>query len=352
MHRPVLLIAIAFMVLGCNEAPPTPEAVRPVKIIQVAPQDRAEALTLAGEVRARYASPRAFRVGGKVTERHVDLGDRVKSGQLLAKIEATDYSLSTQAEAATVAAAKADLAFAIAELERHRSLKDKGFISSALLDQKEAQADAARARLDAAQSVLAETARRVEYTELTADADGVITWLDLNIGQVVNPGQAVAVIAHAGEREIEVHVPESALARVQAATGFEVALNALPGSRFAGRLRELAAAADPATRTYAARVAVDAPVDSLQLGMSATLRDIQQAEPVLRLPLSAVISRDGKPMVWKFDATDSTVRAAAIRTGGLDGDGVLVEAGVEPGDLIVTAGANLLREGQVVRALQ
>ena len=351
-HKAVLLIALALGILSCDNAPPAPEAVRPVKVLELVPQQRTDRLTLAGEVRARYESPRAFRVGGKVTERHVDLGDRVKGGQLLAKIEATDYTLSTQAEAAAVAAAKADLALAMSELERHRSLRDKGFISSALLDQKEAQADAARARLDAAQSVLAESSRRVDYTNLTADADGVVTWLDLNIGQVVNPGQTVLIIAHAGDREVEVHVPESALPRVQAATAFEVSLNALPGSRFTGRLRELAAAADPATRTYAARIAVDVPADRLQLGMSATISDVQQAAPVLRLPLSAVISRDGNPMVWKFDAAESRVHAAPIRTGALDGDEVLIEEGVEPGDLVVVAGANLLHEGQEVRALQ
>lgn len=353
MYKPMVLAAAAFLCAACGDPPEVPpETIRLVKVLEVTAQARVSTLALAGEVRARYESPLAFRVGGKVVERRVNLGDPVKAGQMLVRIEATDYELAARAAAQAVAAARADLALADAELTRHRSLVDKGYVSATALDQKQAAADAARARLKAAEAEHTEAGRQVEYTTLKADADGVVTALNVNVGQVVGVGEVVLRIARDGDREIEVHVPEANLSRMRGAQSFKITLNAQPDRVFDGTLRELSAAADPLTRTYAARIAVDSADTVLQLGMSATVNDVQAAAPVLRLPLSAVASRNGKPQVWKLDAASSTVHAVDVRTGALDGDGILIEAGVAPGDVIVSAGANLLREGQPVRALR
>ncbi|MBI5462848.1 MAG: efflux RND transporter periplasmic adaptor subunit [Gammaproteobacteria bacterium] len=358
MHKCLILIAAALWLTACGEPPAPPaETVRLVKVIEVTAQARVSALALAGEVRARYESPLAFRVGGKVVERNVNLGDSVKTGQVLARIEATDYELAARAAAAAVAAARADLTLAEAELTRYRSLVDKGYVSATALDQKRTAADAARARLKAAEAEHSEAGRQVEYATLKADADGAITALDVNVGQVVGAGQSVLRIARDGNREIEVHVPEASLSQVRSARAFNVTLNAqagqaIPDRAIKGMLREVSAAADPLTRTYAARIALDDPEAVLQLGMSATVSDVQDGAPVLRLPLSAVVSRNGKPQVWKLDAADSTVHAVDVRTGELDGDGILIEAGIAPGDVVVSAGANLLREGQTVRTLR
>ncbi len=249
-------------------------------------------------------------------------------------------------------AARADLTLAETELARYRALVEKGHVSAITLDQKQSAADAARARFKAAAAEHDVVRRRVEYTTLKADADGVVTAMELNVGQVVGAGQRVFEIARDGSREIEVNVPEADLARMRSAREFKVRFNAQPDEVINGTLRELSAAADPLTRTYAARIAVDAADDVLQLGMSATVSDIQNAAAVLRLPLAAVVSRNGKPQVWKLDAATSTVHAAEVRTGALDGDGVLIEAGIAPGDVVISAGANLLREGQPVRALR
>ena len=353
MYKSTVLVVAAWLITACGEAPTPPaETVRLVKVLEVTAQAPHAALALAGEVRARYESPLAFRVGGKVVERNVNLGEAVKAGQTLARIEATDYELAARAAAAAVAAARADLALAAAELSRYRSLVDKGYVSATALDQKQAAADAARARLKAVEAEHIEAGRRVEYTTLKADADGVITALDVNVGQVVGAGQIVLQVARDGGREIEVHVPEANLVSVRSARAFKITLNAQPDRAFDGTLRELSAAADPLTRTYAARIAVDMAEAVLQLGMSATVSDVQDAAPVLRLPLSAVASRNGKPQVWKVDAASSTVHAVDVRTGALDGDGILIESGIAPGDIVVSAGANLLREGQPVRALR
>jgi RND family efflux transporter MFP subunit len=356
MYKSLLLAAMLILIAACGETPaPQAETVRLVKVLEVTAQSPVSALLLAGEVRARYESPLAFQVGGKVVERAVNLGEAVKTGQLLARIDAADYELASRAAAAAVTAARADSMLAETELTRYRALVEKGHVSAITLDQKQTAADAARARFKAADAEHDAVRRRVAYTTLKADADGVVTAMELNVGQVVGAGQRVFEIARDGSREIEVNVPEADLARVRSAREFKVRFNARPDEVINGALRELSAAADPLTRTYAARIAVDAAqgeLHALQLGMSATVSDIQDAAAVLRLPLAAVVSRNGKPQVWKLDATTSTVHAAEVRTGALDGDGVLIEAGIVPGEVVISAGANLLREGQRVRALQ
>ena len=186
------LALITFFAISCSKAPtPTAEPIRPVKTLKVVAQERQSDLQLAGEVRARYESPMAFRVGGKVTERLVNLGDSVKRGQPIAQIEATDFTLSTESKDAAVAEGRVAVELAETEFRRYESLKKKGAISDFDLDQKRAKVGSERARLKAAESVLAETARQIGYTELNADVDGVITRLDFNVGQVVAPGQVV-----------------------------------------------------------------------------------------------------------------------------------------------------------------
>ncbi len=353
MHKIIALTLFAMLMTACGKttAPPE-ETVRLVKVLEVTAQSSVAALLLAGEVRARYESPLAFQVGGKVVERTVNLGDQVKSGQVLARIDATDYELAARTAAAAVTAARADLTLSETELARYKALVEKGHVSATTLDQKQAAVDASRARFSAMAAEHEVVRRRVEYTTLKADADGVVTAMELNVGQVVGAGQWVFEIARDGSREIAVNVPEADLARVRSARGFKVRFNARPDEVINGALRELSAAADPLTRTYAARIAIDATDEVLPLGMSATVSDIQDAAPVLRLPLAAVVSRNGKPQVWKLDTATSTVHAAEVRSGALDGDGVLIEAGIAPGDVIISAGASLLREGQTVRALR
>lgn len=355
MYKVLMVVLAGLLIAACGDsAKQAPEAIRLVKVIEVTAQAPLSVLRLAGTVRARYESPLAFQVGGKIIERNLNLGEPVKAGQVLARLEATDYDLAAGAASAAVTAAHADLALAEAELKRYRSLVDKGLVSVTVLDQKQTAADAARARYKAAQAEASAAGRQVDYTLLKADTDGVVTALDMNVGQVVAAGQNVAQLARAGNREIEINVPEADLARVRAAQRFTITLNAQAENQFSGMLREIAATANPLTRTYVARIAIDdaALPESLQLGMSATVSDVQNASTVLRLPLAAIVSRDGNPQVWKWDATSSTVHAVAVRTGTLDGNQVVIESGISAGDVIITAGAHLLREGQEVRALR
>jgi multidrug efflux system membrane fusion protein len=345
----VLLLA------ACTKPPAAPEPIRPVKTVHVGMEPGEAYLRLPGEVRARHETPLAFRVGGKITECKVNLGDTVRHGQILAKLEAADYQLATQSGAAGVAEANSALTLAEAELVRYRNLREKGFVSAAVFDQKQAAADAARARADAMQSAHTEQSRQLAYTSLSAENDGVISAYDCNVGQVVSTGQSILRLAQSAEKEIEIHLPEAELQHFRSAINFTVSLNALPEKHYPGALRELAAAADPATRTYAARIAVKNADAAMQLGMSATVEvqprgDKATSDQVMRLPLAAVVSRDNHPSVWKVDGAGS-VHAAAISIAGVEGNAVRIASGLNSGDIVVTAGANLLREGEKVKLL-
>lgn len=342
-------LAIALLILAaCGKQAAPPEPLRPVKTVQIGLSTGSNGLTLAGEVSARHEAPLAFRVAGKVIECNVSLGDTVKRGQELARLEPTDYQLAAQAGAAGVAENRSTLILAEADLTRFRSLHEKGFVSSAALEQKQAAADAARAKMDAAQSNQGQRSRQVDYTRLLADAAGVITGSDCNAGQVVGAGQPVLHLAQHGEKEILVHVPESELAGFRAASNLAISLNAQPQKTYPGKVRELSAAADPATRTYAARIAVQGSDAAMQLGMSASVTLQSGGEEVIRLPLAAVVSRDSKPQVWKLDKA-GVVHAAPVTLGDIDGNDIRIASGLATGDIVVVAGANLLRDGEKVK---
>jgi len=349
MHKIYLLLPL-FLLAACDKPTVPPEPIRPVKTVVIGVEPGEPYLHLPGEVRPRHESPLAFRVGGKITECRVNLGDTIHRGETLAKLEPADYQLASQSGTAGIAEAQSALTLAEAELVRYRNLHEKGFVSAAILDQKQATAEAARARMVAMQSTHAEQTRQLGYTTLSADNDGVISAFDCNVGQVVNIGQPILRLAQAAEKEIEINLPESELQHFRTLQNFTINLNALPGKSYHGALRELAAAADPATRTYAARISVKNPDAAIQLGMSATIESQATGVQAINLPLSAVASPDKNSSVWKVDSA-GTVHATPISISGLQGNAVHIASGLSNGDIVVTAGANLLREGEKVRLL-
>lgn len=350
---PLLLFLIVPLFTACSpQAAEDSEPPRLVKTLSIELQSGSQLLSLPGEVHARHEAPLAFRVGGKIIACPAELGVRVRSGELLARLQPEDYRLAVKGGTSNEAQAHSTLVLAEADLKRFRELRQKGVVSAAALDQKQAAYDAARAALDAIRANASEQKRKLSYTALTADADGVVTALDCNVGQVVAAGQPVVSLAHDGAKEIAVHVPESSLATFRRSPGFDIKLNANSGkTTYHGVLRELAGGADPATRTYAARITVSDADDTMQLGMSAVVRMRTTEGDVIRLPLSAVFGRDGSPGVWKVSG-DGVVHRAPITVAGIEGDELRVSAGLAPGDQVVTAGANLLREGEKVRIAQ
>lgn len=348
--REVIYMLPLLLLAACGKPPASPEPLRPVKTVRVGMEPGETAFSLPGEVRARHEAPLAFRVGGKIIECKVNLGDTVRRGQILARLEPDDYELAAQAGAAGEAEARSASILADAELARYRSLREKGFVSAVMLDQKQAVADAARARLEAMRSAHTGQSRQVNYTALAAGNNGVITGYNCNAGQVVGAAQPVLHLAQSGEKEILVHLPETELARFRSATGFTAILNALPGKNYQGALRELAGAADPATRTYAARIAVKDADAAMQLGMSATVKMQSAGDAAIRLPLAAVFGREDKSLVWQVDEA-GIVHATHIVVGAIEGNRVRIASGLSGGATVVVAGANLLRDGEKVKLL-
>jgi membrane fusion protein, multidrug efflux system len=350
----VAVVAACAALAACSPketAAPKVEPPRPVRTIVVTPQSSAIAIQLPGEVRPRIEARLGFRVGGKLSQRTVSIGDRVLPGQMLARLDPTDLAPALEAQQAQLVAARTDRDLAAVELERLRNLRARNYISQASLDRQQATHDSATARLNAAQAQVQQARNAVDFQVLRADAAGVVTAVEAEVGQVVAAGQAVLRIAHTGEREISLNIPETDLAIARATRDWTVLVPALGNRQLGGRLREVAPISDPASRTYAARLTLSGDLEGVALGMTTVVQAVRPSAPSFVLPLSALHSRDSQPKVWRVDPATGRVSAVPVQTGGFLDDAVRITSGLQAGDRIVTAGANLLIDQQVVRVL-
>ena len=354
MNKVWWMAAALAVLAACSKAPePRPEEIRPVRVMKIGAGGDAAArgVEYPGEVRPRYETRLAFRVGGKIVERNVEVGTRVREGQVLARLDPEDLAQVAASARAQMASAEAERDLAAADLKRYTDLRAKNFISQAEFDRRASAFTTADARLQAVRAQYRQAANQTAYATLAADTAGVITALEVEAGQVVAAGQTVARLARRGEKEIAIAVPESQHERIERATAIAVSLNAFPGKTWKGRLRELSPVADPVTRTYAARITVLGAGEDVELGMSARVVVAGgEAQAGSELPIAALYARGETPQVWILNA-DNTVRLAPVTTRGMTGERVLVDSGLAPGDLVVIAGAQLLRPGQRVRPM-
>ena len=346
-HAAVALVLAASCAAPCAIAQPAPRPVR-VQAVVLAPE--AHTLTLSGSVQARTQAELAFRVGGKVIARPVEIGDKVHAGQELARLDPQDLQLQVQAAASAVEAAGADASQARAELGRYKTLgpRSPAYMSSEY-DRRLAASRMADARLAQAARQYALAHDQAGYGTLTADADGVVTALPVQVGQVVAAGQTVATVAHSAEVEVSLDVPENRLDDLRAAQLVAITLWSAPGHVLHGRVREIGALADPASRTFNVKVTVlDAPPALLALGMTATVRLATPPGPaVALLPATAITDEDGHPAVWVLNQAQGDAPSHAERrpvtVAGYREDGlVAISGGLRPGDQVVTAGAAVL----------
>ncbi len=347
----LLLCSLLLSMAGCERSGPAPvvEQPRPVRAIVVQPARVEGAWSLAGDVRARTEVRYGFRVGGRLVERPVAVGDRVAAGQLLARLDPKDLTPALDAQRAQQEAARTDLALAQAELKRASQLRAGNFVSDANVERQQAAVDAARSRLNAVGAQVNQALNSLGFQLLKADQAGIVTAVEAEAGQVVGVGQTVARVAQAGDVEVAINVPEQDLGRAREAVSWTVSLTGVPGRTWQARLRELSPAADPASRTYAARLTLLGDTAGAALGMSAVATATGADTPQIVVPLSALHSRDGITRVWVVDTPSATVKARRIESGAIVDEGVVVVAGLAGGETVVTAGANLLREGQKVR---
>ena len=350
-------LALGAALAGCSRPEPPPEPVRAVKLLTVGASEVQAQRLFAADVRARVESRLGFRVGGKLVQRHVELGQAVRAGQLLAQLDARDYRLAVQAAQAQVAAATTQRDLAQADYERFAQLKAQNFISGAELDRRRASLQAAQAQLTQALAQASSQGNQENYTQLRADADGVVTAIEAEPGQVLEQGQTVLRLAQGGARDAVFAVPEDLVGQLR--VGQEVAVRPWGGAaegaaKLRATVRDIAASADPVTRTFTVKAALSgSPLPPL--GATLTVypsafapRGVQ----ALRLPTSALWAQGQQTAVWVFDAASSTVRAQVIEVAQVDGNEVLVRAGLQAGAQVVATGVHVLAPGQKVSIYQ
>jgi RND family efflux transporter MFP subunit len=353
MAHPLVLavvLAASLALGGCQKQEAAPAAIQPVLLARVKAGSAETAAVFAGEVKPRHEADLAFRIGGKVVVRAVDIGSRVRKGQVLARLDPSDVGLQADASRAALAAAEAEHTFAKTEFERYQHLHGEKFVSASALEQKRNVFNASRARLDQARAQLAVTQNQANYATLVAPDNGVITAVTAEAGQVVASGQAVFKLAREEEREVAISVPENRLRELERAREIGVFLWANPQKVYPARVREIAPAVDPVTRTFAVRVSILDRDPAIQWGMTATvgLRGAGAADAVL-IPLPALYRRDGDPAVWVYDAASRRVTLRPVKIAQFREDGVVVASGLADGEWIVAAGAHKLHPGQAVR---
>jgi multidrug efflux system membrane fusion protein len=344
------LLAAALLGACSKPAPPAAD-VRPVRAITLAAADVGVSAEFSGDVRPRYESRLGFRVGGKISARKVEVGGRVQRGTLLMQLDPQDLRLGQARAQASLRAAETTLELAQAELKRYQNLRSQNFVSQAVLEEKVAAARSSQATVESNRAALREQANQTGYANLVSDTDGVVTAIDAEVGQVVAAGTPVVRVARTDEKEVVIGVPEDQVGALRSVGEVAVRLWADPGRGIPGRIREVSPMADPATRTYTVKVAVPAR-DDIRLGMTAVVALKQRAAghgPALRVPLSALHQDKGVTALWVIE--NGAVRLVPVRVGGVSGNEVVLAEGVRAGQTVVTAGVNLLKNGQKVKIL-
>jgi RND family efflux transporter MFP subunit len=337
---------------ACRDAAPRAAAPEPPRAVQVAEVRFAPAgqpRAFAGVVKARREADIAFRTGGRIAVRLVDVGAAVTAGQELARLDPADLVLAVRAAEADLAAAESETRRAVADAARSRTLRAAGHVSAAYDEQRQAAASGAEERGAAARAALALARNRRDHAILRAPADGVVTALVAEAGQVVAEGQPVLRMADPAERELLVQVPEGALPGLAAARA-EAVLWARPAVPVAAILREVAPQADPVLRTYAARFALPAAPGWAALGMTGTIRLAAEGAPVATLPASALHDRGQGPIVWKVEG--SRVVAVPVEVAHLGETRVALRGPLAEGDRVVALGPQLLDPASTVRVVQ
>ena len=326
---------------------------RAVKVLTVGLDAMQSGAEYAGEVRSRVESRLGFRVGGKLLRRYVEMGQHVKAGELLAQLDPQDFKLAADGARAQLAAATTNRDLALADSKRYKDLRDQNFISAAELERRDTALKAAQAQVDQAQAQLAGLGNQTGYANLVADVAGVVTSVDAEPGQVLAAGTPILRIAQDGPRDVVFAVPEDKVGKLK--VGSQVQVQAWAEQKSASAtVREVAASADPVTRTFTVKVGLSGP-EIWPIGSTATVapKALDRSGPsVIKLPTSALQHDGEKAAVWVLEKATMTVRLQPIAIATADGNEVVVAQGLEPGMQVVSVGAHVLNPGQKVTIYQ
>src|SRR5712672_245158 len=328
MNRIVLAIAVALPVVACGKEEPKKVEVRPVRVTSVRHTQSGEAISLTGRIQAKDQANLAFRIGGRLQERNVTVGDPVTPGQIVAKIEPQDYQNALRSAEADLASAQAVLANAQHAEGRQSELLSKGFAAQATYDQAEQQLKTAQAQAESAQAKLQNAKDNLTYTELKSDVAGSVIAKGAEPGEVVAAGRMVLQVATRGGRDAVFNVPAQIIRQSPPNPEVTVALSDDPAVVAIGHVREVAPQADAATGTYVVRVALDRPPETMRLGATILGQVTIQSEPVIQLPGTALTQSEGKPAVWVVDRQKKTVSLVPITVGHYDTSSAVVSHGL------------------------
>ena len=343
--RALFVLGFAASLAACSNPEAPPDTARTV-LVQPAVRGSSGPGVYTGEVRARHEVDIAFRVAGKLASRLVDSGAEIKAGQPLARLDPADLQLAAASAKAQLGAAESEFSTARAERERYAGLLARKFVSQAAFDARENTFKAAQGRLEQARAQSQISTNQAGYGTLSSEYPAVVTAVLADAGQVLAAGQAVFRIARPEEKEVAIAIPEGRVGEIKAAKSIAVNLWADANLKLEGELRELSAAADPATRTYAARIRIKNPPPEVRLGMTARVALNDVAEAPLLVPLGAVLNPGQGPVVWV--AADGKATPRPVQVSQFREDGAVIVGGLQAGELVIISGSNKLLAGQSV----
>jgi len=346
------VLAWVGVVLHLSAAAPPPPEIRPVRTIIATTQTAGELVSLTGHIRARTEESLAFRIDGRMVVRQANVGQQLQPGDLIGELDPQPQRDGLRTAQAALAAAQASLREATNNLERQQTLVKQGWSTRVQYDAAERTFQTAKAAVDAAAAQVHSAEDQLSYTRLVADAAGVVTATGAEPGEVVRAGQMIVSLAQHNGVDAVFDVPDSLMRRLKPDVMVTVALTDDPTVRTTGHARETSPQADPVTRSYQVKVALNQPPAAMRLGATVTGQARMTEQPGIELPATALTVEDGKPAVWVFDPKTQDVSLRAITIAHGDSDKIIVSSGVSAGERVVTAGVHALRPGQKVRLLE
>lgn len=351
-QRGLLIFVLSNVAAGCGqEAEDSPVEARPVRTMTVTKQEAGIPIVLTGRIEAQDQAALGFRISGRMIERPVNVGDRVAAGQVIGRLEPQNEQNALRSAKANLVAAQAALTQARNNFERQETLFGQGWTTAVLFDQAKKGATTAQSQVDAAEAALKSAHDLVSFTELKADASGVVTAVGAEPGEVVQAGQMIVRVARQDGRDAVFDVPAQVLRSAPSDPLIAVTLSDALSVRASGRVREVAPQADPVTRTFAVRVGLDNPPEAMRLGATVTGSMQMDAVPIIEIPATALTKYDRQPAVWIIDPANSTASIRNVDVARFDPATVAVSRGLDVGEIVVTAGVQALHPGQKVRLL-
>jgi len=351
-----LMLALALTLSACQKAAPVADAPREVVVLPAQADGGAQTLTLPGEVQSRFVTPMSFRVAGQVIERRVHLGDTVRKGDIVARLDPADAEHNAASAEADLNSAREHFSAAEKQLQRDTQQARDQLISALQLEQTQDAYAAAKAQLKSAEARAAVAGNQRNYTRLIADHDGVISAEQANTGEVLAAGQPVFSLAWSGATDVTTEVSESQVAKIRVGAPATVKLTAMPDTKLNGRVREVSPAADPQSRTYRVKVTLETQDPALRLGMSGevainTAQKEAAATASTIIPATALFHQGNRPAVWIVRPADGKLELRIVTVSAYGERSVTLSEGLNAGEKIVVQGVHTLTAGEKVKPI-